>query len=81
LLHDHQGALHERLGVGIAPLVIVERGQVVEARGGVRMVGAEDPLVERQGLLIGRLRAGVFAEQTEGMPERSIEMCRAQEGT
>ena len=36
-----EAALVERLGVGIAALAVVKRGQVVERRGDIGVVGAE----------------------------------------
>ncbi len=36
---DREGAQTERLGLLVAPLVVVEQRQVVEAGGGVGMLG------------------------------------------
>ena len=47
-LADRQGPQVQGLGLAVAPLGAVEQRQVVEARGGGRMVGAEDPLAQRQ---------------------------------
>src|SRR5438034_1046796 len=61
LLSDRQGALVERLRLGVVTLVLVESGQAVEAAGDIRMVGAERPLADRQGASEGRLGLGVAA--------------------
>jgi hypothetical protein len=55
LLPDGQGPAEERFGLGIAPLLIMERRQVVEAGGDVRMVGPEPLLRDGQGALGARL--------------------------
>jgi hypothetical protein len=39
----------ERLGLGIAPLLLVQEGQVIQAGRHVRMLGAESLLPDRQG--------------------------------
>ena len=53
LLHDRQRALVERLGLGVLTLGLIERRQVVETDGYVRVVGAE---------------GGLFAAQELGIP-------------
>ena len=49
LLKDCDCALIQRLGLGVTPLATVELGQVVEADGHVRLLGAEDLLPYLQG--------------------------------
>jgi hypothetical protein len=49
LLADRQGAFVKRLGLGVAPLILVEPGQVVEVAGDIGMVGSERLLVDREG--------------------------------
>ena len=61
LLHDRQRALVERLGLGVAALGFVERGQVVEARGHVGVRRSEGLLHDRQRALMKRLGLGVAA--------------------
>ena len=63
LLADGQGALEERLGLGVVALRTVQLRQVVEAGGGVGMVGAERLLADGQGALVERLGLGVLAHR------------------
>ena len=51
LLYDRQGALVERLGLGVAALAFVKRGEVVEVLCDVRMLRPEGLLPDRQGAL------------------------------
>lgn len=55
LLSNGQGTLQQRLDLGVAVLVGVEPGQVAEADGHVRVLGAERLLPDRQGALVERL--------------------------
>src|SRR5258708_5420712 len=64
LLRDRQVALEERLGLAVAALPLVERGEVVQARGNELMVGAEGLLPDRQGALHERLGLGVAAARS-----------------
>ena len=61
LLPDRQGSLVERLCLGVAALDTVQRGEVVEARGDVRVIGAEGRLPDRQRAPIERLGLGISA--------------------
>jgi hypothetical protein len=40
------------------------------------MLGAEQPLIEGQGPLAGKLRTGIVAEDIQAPPECLIEACR-----
>ncbi len=51
LLQDRQGPLIQRLDLGVPTLGLVEHRQVVEQRGGVRMVGAELALAKPERFL------------------------------
>ncbi len=61
LLPDRQGALVERLGLGVLALVVVEQRVIVEAVGYIPMVRPEGLLPERQRPLVERLCLGVLA--------------------
>ena len=61
LLADRQRALVERLGLGVAALVVVQRRQVVQRCGVVGMVRAQRLLADRQRALVERLGLGVAA--------------------
>jgi hypothetical protein len=61
LLVDREGALEERLGVGIAALIGVQHGEVVEVGGDVGMVRSERLLVDRDGAFEERLGVGIAA--------------------
>ena len=50
--------LHQRQGIGSASFRLIERGQVVQARHGVRMVGADRALADGERALIDRLGLG-----------------------
>ena len=52
---DGQGALEERLGLLVLPLVAVEVGQVIETAGGVGVLGSQLAFVDGQGALVERL--------------------------
>src|SRR4051812_2905414 len=52
LLEDRDGALEERLGLGVAVGGLVEPGEVVEPGGEVRMVRPERLLADGQGALV-----------------------------
>ena len=52
LLVDRERALVQRLGLGIAALVVVQLGEVVEVDADIRVVGAERLLVDRQRALV-----------------------------
>jgi hypothetical protein len=52
---DRQRSLLERLGVGVAALVVVEQSQVVERCRDVGMVGTMRFLEDRQRSLVERL--------------------------
>ena len=56
-----QRALVERLGVGVAALGLVQRGQVVERGGDIGVIGAERLLADRESALVERLGVGVAA--------------------
>ena len=62
------------LGLGVIAFLPIERGQVVEARGGVRMLGAQHLLPDGQRPLEQRLGLGVIAflpiEQSQGVEAR-----------
>ena len=58
---NRQGPLIEGLGLGIPPLIRIEPGQMVEARGHVRVRAAEGLLPNRQGPLLERLGLGIPA--------------------
>ncbi len=69
---DVEGAAVQRLRLAVAALVIVERRQVVEAGGGVRMFGAarffpdgEGAAVQRFGLAVLRALAEIVATLAE----------------
>lgn len=47
-----QGPLEEGLRLLMAPLVLIQQRQVIEAGSGVGMVGAEGLFVNSQGLLV-----------------------------
>ena len=51
----------ERLGLGIAALMFVELGQVVQAKSNLRTVYPERFLMDRKGALVERLGLGVAA--------------------
>ena len=55
LLADRDGALEERLGLGVAAGGLVELGEVVEPAGEVGVLGAERLLADRDGALEERL--------------------------
>ena len=55
LAAELQGLLIERLGLAIAPLALVELGQVVHAGEGIGVLLAEHLAAELQGLVIERL--------------------------
>jgi hypothetical protein len=59
LLADCQCAFVERLGLGVAALLVVEQGQVVEAGGDSGMIGPQRLLVDCQRALVERLGLGV----------------------
>ena len=61
LLADRQGSPVERLGLGVAALGLVQKGQVVEARGDIGMRRSECLLVDHQGSPVERLCLGVAA--------------------
>ena len=61
LLADRQRALVERLGLGVAALVLVQLRQIVQAVATSGMVGTERLLVDRQRALVERLGLGVAA--------------------
>ena len=61
LLADGQGALVERLGLGVVAHRLVQPRQVVEAGGGVGMLGAERLLADGQGAPVERLGLRVVA--------------------
>src|ERR1043166_5966012 len=61
LLADRQRAPQERLLVGVAGLGVIERSEVVEARGDIGMVEAERLLGDREVALQERLSIGVAA--------------------
>ena len=47
-----QGLLVEGFGLPIAPLIVVEQSQIVEATGHIGMLVSQQPFPHRQGLLI-----------------------------
>ena len=64
LLSDGKRALVKRLGIAIAALGFVEQGEIVEARGDIRMfwpecllLDAKRAVVERLGIAIAGLSA------------------------
>ena len=59
LLADRQRSLVQRLGVGVATLILVERSQVVQRIRDIGMIGTEGFLLDRQRSLIQRLGLGV----------------------
>ncbi len=61
LLLDRQGALVERLGLGIAALGGIQERQVVKRAGDVWVRGPKRRLVDRQGALVERLGLGIAA--------------------
>ena len=67
-LADGEGALVERLGLRVAPLVVVERRQVVEAGGGVGVVGPQRFLADGEGALVERLGLRVAALVVDRAP-------------
>ena len=58
LLAQRQGALVQRLGLGVAALALVQKGEVVERGADRGVVGAERLLGDRQGALVQRLGLG-----------------------
>ena len=52
---DGQGALVERLGLLVLPLVGVEVGQVIETASGVGVLGSQHAFADGQGALVERL--------------------------
>ena len=61
LLADSQRSFVERLGIGVAALVDVERSQIVQRPGDVGMIRSKRLLVDRQRPLIEWLGFGVAA--------------------
>ena len=61
LLADGERALVERLGLGVAALGAVERGQVVERGADIGVVGAQRLLADGERALVERLGLGVAA--------------------
>jgi hypothetical protein len=59
LLSNGQGPLQQGFGLGVAPLGLIERGQVAEACGHVGLLGAESLLEERQGSLVQGFGVGI----------------------
>ena len=59
LLSDRQRALVERLGLGIATLVVVKRRQIVQRCRDIGMIGTERLFPDRQRALVERLGFGV----------------------
>ena len=76
LLPQCQGPLVEGLRLRIAPLIIVELGQVVEAGGDVGVLGAQHALPDDEGTLIGALRPGIVTNAIQGLPECGLKACR-----
>ena len=58
-LSDRQRSLVERLGVGVATLVIVKHRQIVQRRSDIGMIGTERFLSDRQRPLEERLGVGI----------------------
>ena len=63
---DRQGTAVHRLGLGVLPLGIEGRGQVVVAGGGVGVVLAQGLEPDRQGTAVHRLGLGVLPLGVEG---------------
>src|SRR5260221_13535415 len=63
LLPDREGAIVERLRLGVAAQCLVQPSEVVEARSDVRMLRAERLLPNSEGALVKRLRLGVVAQR------------------
>ena len=61
LLADGEAALEERLGLGVAALVLVQPGQVVERGAHVGVVGPQRLLADGEAALVERLGLGVAA--------------------
>ena len=59
LFANCQGTLMERIGFGVAPLVIVEQRQVDETVGHVRVLRPQGLFADRQGALKERFGFGV----------------------
>ncbi len=61
ILPNGEGALEERLGLGVAALVLVHLGQVAERRRDIGVVWTERLLPNGEGTLEERLGLGVAA--------------------
>ncbi len=61
LLVDRQRPLVERLGLGVAALVIIELSQIVQRQRNNGMIGPERLFFDRQRPLAERLGLGVAA--------------------
>ena len=68
LLPNGQRPLEERLGLGVRALRLIQRREVVEARGHVGMVGAEGLLPDRQRALVERLGLRIRALRPDTAP-------------
>ena len=60
---DGEGALEERLGLLVLPLVGVEDGQVIETSRGVGVLGSQHAFADGQGALV---RAARLAHTSPG---------------
>ena len=56
---DRQRALVERLGVGIAALVVVKHRQIVQRLRDIGMIGTKRLFSDRQRALVERLGVGI----------------------
>ena len=61
LFVDRQRPLVERLGLGVAALVVIEQSQIVQRHRDIGMIGPERLLLDRQRPLVERLGLGVAA--------------------
>ena len=61
LLADGEGAFVQRLGLGVAALRPVERREVVETGGDIRVLRAERLLADGEGAFVQRLGLGIAA--------------------
>src|SRR5215470_12023807 len=61
LLMDRQRSLEERLGIGVAPLVVVEESQIVKLCYEIGILSTAQILVDHEQALSERNRIGVFA--------------------
>src|SRR5258708_1935505 len=61
LIADRERALGERLRLGIAGLILVQQGQVVEADGGVWMVRSQHLIADRERAFEERFGLGIAA--------------------